>query len=269
MTAAATARSRRPTRPRRSPAIFVGLVALVIITWLALSKEFGIGLDLGGLINDIARGQGILAELLSPNWAFFPRTVEPMVETFQIAVLGAVIGCAIALPVSFLASRVTARNAAVLGITRTILSVIRAIPDILWALLFVAAVGIGVLPGILALVFFNIGVVVKLLSETIDGVDPGPLEAARATGGNGLQSVRWAVLPQVLPNYVAYSLYAFELNVRASAVLGVVGAGGIGNELFTQYRFFNWSNVSVIVIELFVLVMLIELISIQVRRRLV
>jgi phosphonate transport system permease protein len=150
-----------------------------------------------------------------------------------------------------------------------VLSVVRAIPDILWALLFVAAVGIGVLPGILALVFFNIGVVVKLLSETIDGVDPGPIEAARASGANGFQSVRWAVLPQVLPNYVAYSLYAFELNIRASTVLGVVGAGGIGNMLFTQYRFFNWSNVSVIVIELFVLVILIELVSIQLRRRLV
>lgn len=269
MTAAAPARSRRPTKPRRSPAILIGLLAFVVITWLALSKEFGIGFDIVALVNDIARGQGILAELLSPNWAFIGRTVDPMLETFQIAVLGAVIGCAIALPLSFLASRVTARNAAVLGITRTLLSVIRAIPDILWALLFVAAVGIGVLPGILALVFFNIGVVVKLLSETIDGVDPGPLEAARAAGGNGLQSVRWAVLPQVLPNYVAYSLYAFELNVRASAVLGVVGAGGIGNLLFTQYRFFNWSNVSVIVIELFVLVMIIEVLSIQVRRRLV
>jgi phosphonate transport system permease protein len=81
--------------------------------------------------------------------------------------------------------------------------------------------------------------------------------------------VRWAVLPQVLPNYVAYSLYTFELNIRASTVIGIVGAGGIGTLLFTQYRFFNWSNVSVIVIELFVLVVLIEFISINLRRRLV
>ena len=269
MTAAAPARTSRPVKPRRSMAIPIGLAVFVVITWLALSEQFGIGFDLVALIEDIARGRGILAELLSPNWSFVPRTAEPMIETVQIAILGAVIGCSIALPVSFLASRVTARNRGVLGVTRTVLSVVRAIPDILWALLFVAAVGIGVLPGILALVFFNIGVVVKLLSETIDGVDPGPIEAARASGANGFQSVRWAVLPQVLPNYVAYSLYAFELNIRASTVLGVVGAGGIGNMLFTQYRFFNWSNVSIIVIELFVLVILIELVSIQLRRRLV
>ena len=118
-----------------------------------------------------------------------------------------------------------------------------------------AAVGIGPLPGIAALVLFNLGVVAKLLSETVDGVDTGPLEAARAAGGDArTQTVRWAVLPQVLPNYVAFSLYAFELNIRASTVIGIVGAGGIGNVLFTQYRFFNWSNVSVIIIELFVFV---------------
>jgi phosphonate transport system permease protein len=157
----------------------------------------------------------------------------------------------------------------VLFLGRTVLSVVRAIPDLLYALMFVAAVGIGPLAGIVALVFFNIGVVAKLLSETVDGIDTGPIEAARASGGNRTQTVRWAVLPQVLPNYVAYSLYTFELNIRASTVIGIVGAGGIGNLLFTQYRFFNWSNVSVIVVTLFVLVMLIELLSIWLRRRLV
>jgi phosphonate transport system permease protein len=154
-------------------------------------------------------------------------------------------------------------------IARSTLSVIRAIPDILYALIFVAAVGIGVLPGIAALTLFNIGVVTKLLSETVDGVDTGPIEAARAGGGNRIQTVRWAVLPQVLPNYVAYALYTFELNIRASTVIGIVGAGGIGYLLIGQYRFFNWSNVSLIIVELFVLVMAIEFISIWLRRRLV
>ena len=145
----------------------------------------------------------------------------------------------------------------------------RAIPDILYALVFVAAVGIGPLPGVAALVLFNLGVVAKLLSETVDGVDTGPIEAARAGGSGRVQTVRWAVLPQVLPNYVAFSLYAFELNIRASTVIGIVGAGGIGNLLMTQYRFFAWSNVSVIIIELFVFVFFIELASIRLRRRLV
>jgi phosphonate transport system permease protein len=269
VTAAVGGRQARPAKPQRSPALPIGVVAFLVITWASLSEEFGIGLDLGYLADSITRGGGILGELLSPSWAFLPRTFEPMLETFKMAVLASVIGCLVALPVAFLASRVTAPNVAAFGFTRSVLSVVRAIPDILYALIFVAAVGIGPLPGIAALVFFNIGVVAKLLSETVDGVDVGPIEAARAGGATGTQSVRWAVLPQVLPNYVAYSLYTFELNIRASTVIGITGAGGIGNLLFTQYRFFNWSNVSVIVVELFVVVFVIEVASIWLRRRLV
>jgi phosphonate transport system permease protein len=152
---------------------------------------------------------------------------------------------------------------------RGILSIVRAIPDILYALIFVAAVGIGPLAGILALFFFNIGVVAKLLSETVDAVDTGPIEATRAAGGTGLQSNRWAVLPQVLPNYVAYSLYTFELNIRASTVLGFVGAGGLGLLLNTQRAFFRYDNLAVIIVELFVLVFAIEFLSIWLRRKLV
>lgn len=268
MTATAP-RGRRPVKPRASVVVPVGLVAFLIVTWASLSEQFGIGLDLGDLIADITRGAGILGELLRPSWGFLPRTLEPMLETFRMAVVASAIGCAVALPAAFLVSGVTAPNRVALFAGRVLLSVIRAIPDILYALVFVAAVGIGPLAGIVALVLFNLGVVAKLLSETVDGIDVGPIEAARAGGANRTQTVRWAVLPQVLPNYVAYSLYTFELNIRASAVIGVVGAGGIGNLLFTQYRFFNWSNVSVIVVELFVLVMLIEFLSISLRRRLV
>ncbi|HEY7331768.1 MAG TPA: phosphonate ABC transporter, permease protein PhnE [Candidatus Limnocylindria bacterium] len=259
----------RPAKPRPSPVVPLGIVAFLVITWAALFEPFGIGLDIGALADSITRGAGIFGELLDPNWEFLPRTVDPMLETFKIAVVASVIGCAVALPVAFLASRVTAPNLAVFLADRSLLSVVRAIPDFLYALIFVAAVSIGPLAGVAALVMFNIGVVAKLLSETVDGVDTGPIEAARAGGANRMQTVRWSVLPQVLPNYVAYSLYTFELNIRASAVLGIVGAGGIGNLIFLQYRFFNWSNVSVIVVELFVFVFIIETISIWLRRRLV
>jgi len=247
----------------------IALVAVVAVTWAATSEQFGIGLDIGSIISDITRGAGILGELLRPKWDFLPQTVEPMLETFRMAVLASAIGCTIALPVAFLASRVTAPNFATYLADRSILNLVRAIPDFLYALFFVAAVGIGPLAGIAALILFNIGVVAKLQSETVDGIDPGPLEAARAAGGNRLQTVRWAALPQVLPNYVAYSLYTFELNIRASTVLGIVGAGGIGRLLLREYKFFNWSNVSVIVVELFVFVFVIELVSITLRRRLV
>lgn len=270
MTAAPQVRQgNRPAKPPRSLAVPIGLVAFGVITWFALSEQFGIGLDVGDLIEDAGRGVGIWAEFLEPNWGFVPETVGPMLETFQMAVIAAFVGCAVALPVAFLASRVTSPNLATYLADRGILSVVRAIPDLLYALIFVAAVGIGPLAGMLALLLFNVGVVAKLLSETVDGVDTGPIEATRAAGANRTQTTRWAVLPQVLPNYVAYSLYTFELNIRASTVLGIVGAGGIGQLLNTQRAFFRYDNLAVIIIELFVLVFVIELISIRLRRRLV
>ncbi len=269
MTAETRTASARPAKPGRSPWTLVAAGAFLVITWWAASREFGIGFDIVRVFTNLTRGGSILAEFYPPNWAYLPRTFEPMLETFKMAVIASAIGCGVALPISFLASRVTTPNLAVYLTDRSLLNVVRAMPDLLYALVFVAAVGVGPLPGILALVFFNIGVVAKLLSETVDGVDPGPIEAATASGGNRTQTVRWAVLPQVLPNYVAYSLYVFELNIRASAVIGIVGAGGIGNLINTERRFFRYENLSVILIEIFVLVFLIEVISIWLRRRLV
>ena len=277
MTAAADARSR-PAKPRPSLAVPLGIVSFLVITWLAVSREFGIGLDVGELIGNLTRIEGLLWRvstdqadrgLLNPNWPFLPQTAEPMLETLQMAVIASAIGCGLALPIAFFVSRVTTPNAGVFNAGRSVLSVIRAIPDILYALIFIAALGVGPLPGILALIFFNVGVVVKLLSETVDGVDPGPIEAGRASGASRAQTVRWAVMPQVLPNYVAYSLYVFELNIRASTVLGIVGAGGIGRILYREYSLFHWSNLSVVIVEVFVFVILIEFVSIWLRRRLV
>jgi len=268
VTAAAPA-SRRPAKPRRSPAIYLGLGAFVVITLVSVSEEWGIGLDIGAIIEDLGRGLPIIAQLLDPNWEFLPRVIEPLIQTFQMAVVAAFIGCSLALPITFFASRVTAPNRPTLTISRGLLSVVRAIPDFLYALIFVAAVGIGPLPGILALIFFNVGVVAKLLSETVDAVDSGPIEAADAAGSGRTQVVRWAVLPQVLPNYVAFALYIFELNIRASTVVGLVGAGGIGVLLGAQLSYFRFGNIGMIIVEIFIVVVLIELASNYLRRRLV
>ncbi len=269
MTATHIARGARPSRPTRSITGPLAFLVFLAITWWAASDEFGIDFDLVELLTNLTRGADILAEFWPPAWDFLPRTYGPMIETIQMAIIAAVIGCATALPVAFLASRVSSPNRFVFLVDRGVLSVVRALPDILYALVFVAALGVGPLPGILALILFNIAVVAKLLSETVDGVDPGPIEAARAAGGGKAQTVRWAIFPQVLPNYVAYSLYAFELNIRASAVIGIVGAGGIGNLINSERRFFRYDNLMVILIEIFVLVFVVELISIILRRRLV
>jgi phosphonate transport system permease protein len=154
-------------------------------------------------------------------------------------------------------------------VVRSLLNALRSLPDVLYAMVFVASAGFGPLAGVLALVFFNVGITAKLLSETCDAIDLGPVEAADAAGANRLQSASRAVIPQIMPNYIAYSLYVFELNVRASLVLGFVGAGGIGTLLVTQINRFLYPNASVIIIMTFVIVFSLDQISIALRRRLV
>jgi phosphonate transport system permease protein len=205
-----------------------------------------------------------------PSWEFGnPNRANPIVETLRIALIASTIGVGISLPIAFLASTLTAPNRPTYLIDKGFINVIRTVPDLFWAMIFVASVGAGAFAGALALVFFSLAIMAKLLSETVDAADPGPLEAAKATGSSHFPAIRAAVLPQVLPNYVAYALYVFEINVRASVVLGIVGAGGIGQTLETSRAFYRFDRVLAIVIVIFVIVFVIEQVSIAMRRRLV
>jgi phosphonate transport system permease protein len=255
----------RPRRPPRSPLIAVaavGFLAMTAWSWV------GIGFSPAELIEKADNARRIVDDSFPIAWEAWGAIVGPLLETLRMAVVGAVIGCLLALGVGFLASRITAPNPATYGLSKTVMSVVRSIPDVLYALLFVAAVSIGPLAGVLALVFFNIGVVAKLLSETVDAVDVGPLEAADAAGATVLQRIRSSVFPQVLPNYLAYALYTFELNIRASVVLGLVGAGGIGQLLRIAQTRYRYDVIALIILVTFVLVFLVEAVSISLRRRL-
>jgi phosphonate transport system permease protein len=267
--ATTTASSRRPTKPPIGWTVWAGLIGFAAFTVWAANPWTGIGFTLLPLITNFVRGSSIIVEFFAPNWAFAPRTIGPFIETFQIAILATAIGCSLALPLALLASRVTAPNAGAYAGVRSVLNAIRSLPDVLYAMIFVASAGFGPLAGVLALIFFNLGITAKLLSETCDAIDLGPVEAANAAGANRLQSAAQAVIPQILPNYIAYSLYVFELNVRASLVLGFVGAGGIGTLLVTQINRFLYPNASVIIILTFLIVFTLDQLSIALRRRLV
>ena len=149
------------------------------------------------------------------------------------------------------------------------MNLIRTIPDLFWAVIFVASLGTGPFAGVVALTIFSFAIMSKLLSETVDAAEAGPLEAAKATGSRHMPAVRSSVFPQVLPNYVAYSLYVFELNIRASAVIGLVGAGGIGRVIEAQRAFFRFDRVLAIVIVIAIVVAVLDQISVAIRRRLV
>ena len=197
------------------------------------------------------------------------NVLQPFVETFQIATISTILGCGLALPVSFAMSSLTTPNRPTYLVSRAVMNVVRAVPDLFWAKLMVTAIGIGAFAGAWALTIFSLAVMVKLFSETVDGADPGPLEAARAAGGRHAPSLRTGILPTVFPDYVAHALYVFELNVRASVVLGLVGAGGIGRVLEAQRQFFRFDRVLGMLVIIFVVVWVIEQVSVSLRKRLI
>ena len=197
------------------------------------------------------------------------NVLQPFVETLQIATISTILGCSLALPISFAMSSLTTPNRPTYLVSRAVMNVVRAVPDLFWAKLMVTAIGIGAFAGAWALTIFSLAVMVKLFSETVDGADPGPLEAARAAGGRHAPSLRTGILPTVFPDYVAHALYVFELNVRASVVLGLVGAGGIGRVVEAQRQFFRFDRVLGMLVIIFVVVWVIEQVSVSLRKRLI
>ncbi len=278
MTAATAA--IRPERPRPRVRTFVVIAALVAFTIFA-GRKVGFTIttvvNLGNLpdspLHDTIWDKGKIWSLFWPipwDWVFDRQNViDPLLETFQIAIVSSLIGCGLALPISFAMSRLTSPNWPVYIVSKVVMNIIRAVPDLFWAKLLVVAIGIGAFAGAWALSIFSLAVMVKLFSETIDGADPLPLEAARAAGGRHIPAVRTGVLPTVFPAYVAYALYVFELNIRASLVIGLVGAGGIGRVIETQRQVFQFDRVLGILVLMFGVVIIIEQCSVAIRRRLV
>ncbi|MDP8959302.1 MAG: phosphonate ABC transporter, permease protein PhnE [Actinomycetota bacterium] len=256
----------RPRAPQRSWLVTAVLAFVVAMTWWSADR---VGFSIPEMIDNFRRAERIISELSQPGFAFWPRVVQPFVETVQIALVGTAIGALLALPVAFLAARPTTPGPVTWIVDRNFMNVVRTLPDLFWAMIFVSAVGIGPFAGGLALTMFSLAVVSKLLSETIDGIDPGPAEAAEAAGGSRMETITLAVMPQVLPQYVAYVLYVFELNIRASTVIGLVGAGGIGMVLEVQRKLYRYDRVMLIVLLVFAAVLVIEQLSQALRRRLV
>lgn len=255
-------------RPKAPPPSLFALATLIGAAAMTVWSAIGIEFSLAPIRENFANGRAILARFLDPEWSYWSRVVGPMVETLQIAVIAAFIGCILALGTSLLASAVSA-PVPVVRVTKPFMSVIRSLPDVAYALIFVAAVGIGPIAGILALILFNLGIVAKLTSESIDAIDPGPLEALDAAGATRWQRARVAIIPQVLPNYLSYCLYVFELNIRASAILGFVGAGGVGELIRLERGRFNYERLTVIILILLLVVLILDIVSQQVRKRLV
>jgi phosphonate transport system permease protein len=206
--------------------------------------------------------------MVPPDLAVLPSALAGVVGTVEIAFLGTALAAALAIPLGFLSAKNVA-PAAVYYAMRSVLNFLRSIDTLVYALLFVAAVGLGPFPGMLAVVAYTTTSLAKLYSETIEGIDPGPVDAIRATGATRLQVLRFGVLPQVLPLFLSYVLYRFESNVRAATVLGFVGAGGIGLYLQTYLRMIDYPAASTVLLVTVVMVMAVDFASARIRAHLV
>lgn len=196
----------------------------------------------------------------------FPQTVVgATLETVQMALAGTFLALIAAFPIGFLAARNTTPHPLVYRGLRTLLNFLRTIPDLALGLLFVAAVGLGAFAGTLALAIHTATVLGKLLSESVENIDEGVVEAIRATGAGYAQILSFAVVPQILPDLISFTLYRLETNIRAASVLGLIGAGGIGYLMNTSFRTFQYQEAAAIVLVLIVLVMLVDYLSSRLR----
>ena len=190
-----------------------------------------------------------------------------LLETANMAALATIGGASIALVLSFFASRNLARSEWSYQLARRTLEALRTVPEIVYALIFVWAFGVGALAGILAIMIHTVGALGKLFSEVIENADMRPWDGVRASGGTWAQACRYAILPQVAPNLISYTLLRFEINVRGASVIGFVGAGGIGQEIYTVISFNYYEEISAIVLMVILTVTLIDLVSERLRHR--
>lgn len=201
-------------------------------------------------------------EFVGVDWGLLPDLAEPALETFMIACLGTLLGVLVCIPVTwFGALNITPFKPVTYPLARLMMTLSRSIHEIVWALFFVAVVGLGAMAGIFALAMRSVGFIAKMSAEAIEDIDPGPVEAIRAVGGNGFQVLLYAILPQVLPQILGVIVFEWEINIRRSAVLGLVGAGGLGLMFFRQMNTFNFPGVTTVLIAIFGIILIGEVVS--------
>lgn len=211
-----------------------------------------------------------IGRFLVLDFSLIPHLGVPMLETFLMACLGTLLGLVISLPVAwFGAYNVTPSKHILYPLGRFLMTLSRSIHEIVWALIFVAAVGLGALPGILAIAMRSVGFISKITAEAIENIDPKPVEAIRAVGGNNFQVMFYGILPQIKTLVLGTIIFEWDINIRRSAIMGLVGAGGLGLTFFRQMAMYNYGGVTIVILAILSLVMLGEIVSHYARKAMV
>lgn len=255
---------KRPKPPSRLKHYLTAVILLLILWGSAVQTESTFGKLIQGLPNML----DLLKEMFPPDWGYFATVTHAMLETIRMALLGTTFGAILAIPVALLCAGNITRAKWIVYPMRFLLNLNRTIPDLLMAALFVAIFGLGLLPGIFALMLFSMGIIAKLAYEALEAIEKGPLEAMTAVGANKAQWIAFGVVPQIQAHYMSFVLYTFEINVRAAAILGLVGAGGIGHYYEVTLGFLQYDRTSAIVLYTLAVVLLIDYASMKLRERL-
>jgi phosphonate transport system permease protein len=245
-----------------------GFVQSLVVLVIVLAASWYVNLfDFATLAAGIPAIGTLAGEAMPPDFSNYRSWVAPLVDTLAMSVAGTALAVGVSVFVAFLAARNTSPSPLVYHAARTLLNALRSVPELMMGIVFVAAVGFGALPGVLALGLHSIGMVGKFFAEAIEHVDDAPVEAARAAGASPLQIILHAVLPQVLPQFADVSIYRWEYNFRASTVMGMVGAGGIGFELMGSLRLMQYQEVSALLLVILVMVTLVDALSGRLRKK--
>ena len=244
--------------------IVAGVIVVHVLAWNAT------GMSISALVEGWHGIVDFMKQATPPDLSW-NQVVKPALQAAKVTLYMGLLGTTLSVPpallLAVLGARTTTPNVVVYQASRSLLSVLRAIPEVVYALIFVAAVGLGPFPGVLALVVHNVGVMGKLWSEAIEEIDMGPIDALRSAGARPTQVVSNAVVPAVFPQFVGLLLYRFDVNVRASLVLGLVGAGGIGFLINQSINLFQFDQMLTQILVVLVLVLAVDNLSVFVRKR--
>jgi phosphonate transport system permease protein len=259
---------------------FSGALSILATMALIVWSFRGVAFDLNGILVGIPRAWSYVRQMIPQSRADFLSIKEfcvgnkqtgtesiwqPLSETIQMAVVGTVLGAIPAFPLSFFAARTTSFFRPIAVLFKTLLNIGRAVPILVYAMIIITGLGLGDQTGAVAIGVGTFVMLCKLYAEALESVAPGPVEAVKAAGGNGIQVFVFAMVPQVFPSYLSSTLYALELNLQASFILGIVGAGGIGFELQNALRIYDMLQAGVLVVLLIILVNLVDYLSYRVR----
>jgi phosphonate transport system permease protein len=219
----------------------------------------------------LARGVPFMADFIArmfpPDLGHLALLRDATVETVQIAVWGTLIAVLLSIPLALLGARNTTPHILVFHATRVFLNALRSINELVFALIFVSAVGLGPFAGVLAIALHATGMLAKFCAEEVEGVDRGPVEAMQATGAGRLQVILFGIVPQVVPAFISYAVYRFDVSIRAATILGLVGAGGLGFSLIKTMKLFKYHETATCILVIFVLVFISDWVCERIRRR--